>query len=146
MKELDSPTGGLGRCLGPPGALPRGPVAPHHSTGLAQRQGRQECFTSCPEPTFPPNSGAHGLEAKWSGLGCGDRDTVALGLLRVHTCSRPWGKVGQGLLTCAGESGPSPGKTILYFSVPVSLEWKLFEGRSLSLYVLSPAPPLRGRQ
>lgn len=35
-----------------------------------------------------------------------------------HSGSRPWGEVGQGLLTCRGESGPSPGKTILYFSVP----------------------------
>lgn len=61
-------------------------------------------------------------------------------------CSWPWGKVGQRLLTCPGESRPSPGKTILYFSVPVSLEWNLFEGRSLSLYVLSPAPPPRGCQ
>lgn len=63
-----------------------------------------------------------------------------------HSCSGTRGKVGQGLLTCTDESGPSPGKTILYFSVPVSLEWNLFEGRSLSLYVLSPAPPPRGRQ
>lgn len=61
-------------------------------------------------------------------------------------CSWPWGKVGQRLLTCTGESLPPPGKTILYFSVPVSLEWNLFEGRSLSLYVLSPAPPPRGCQ
>lgn len=39
-----------------------------------------------------------------------------------------------------------PRKDHSVFFCPVSLEWKLFEGRSLSLYVLSPAPPPRGRQ
>lgn len=73
-------------------------------------------------------------------------DTMALGLLCAPLMLQTLGKVGQGLLTCTGESRPSPGKTILYFSVPVSLEWNLFEGRSLSLYVLSLAPPPRGRQ
>lgn len=122
VQELDSwgpgklPASLKGPCLGGPTA-PAPPLGSHNATA------DRSVFHHVLSPPFPQCwAGVHHLGARGRG---GQAPAVGAGTpwpwgyyYLPRSGSRPWGEVGQGLLTCRGESGPSPGKTILYFSVP----------------------------
>jgi hypothetical protein len=72
----------------------------------------------CPQFWGPPPRSQVVRPQVW---GQGDQ-----GYCESYPGSRPWGKVGWGLLTCTGESGLSPRKDDLYFFCPCLLRMEAF--------------------